>query len=36
VNVNAVDGDGDGIGDGCDNCPAAYNPDQRNSDGNKN
>ncbi|OGQ81997.1 MAG: hypothetical protein A2289_07735 [Deltaproteobacteria bacterium RIFOXYA12_FULL_58_15] len=24
---------GDGLGDGCDNCPARFNPDQANSDG---
>lgn len=27
------DTDGDGIRDGCDNCPATYNPDQADSDG---
>jgi hypothetical protein len=26
------DGDGDGVADGCDNCPSTFNPDQRNSD----
>lgn len=28
-----VDSDGDGVGDGCDNCIHTYNPDQLNSDG---
>jgi hypothetical protein len=27
-----IDGDGDGIGDSCDNCPIVFNPDQRDSD----
>jgi len=27
-----VDGDGDGIGDDCDNCPSDYNPDQADLD----
>jgi len=29
-----MDGDGDGAVDPLDNCPAVYNPDQRDTDGN--
>gem|GEM_PF-2538611 len=28
-----VDSDGDGVGDGCDNCPDAFNPAQTDTDG---
>lgn len=30
----SADADGDGIGDGCDNCPDVFNPDQQDNDGN--
>jgi hypothetical protein len=32
INVQAADGDGDGIPDGSDNCPTVANPDQADSD----
>ena len=32
IGTTAADGDGDGIGDGCDNCPANGNADQRDFD----
>jgi len=35
TNVYAADRDGDGILDDQDNCPFVYNPDQRDSDGNR-
>lgn len=31
--VSELDGDGDGIPDGIDNCPAVFNPDQHDGDG---
>lgn len=31
--IGDEDGDGDGVADGVDNCPALYNPSQRDSDG---
>lgn len=30
---DATDSDGDGIGNGCDNCPTTFNPDQTDLDG---
>ena len=30
--VHAADSDGDGIDDSVDNCPAVFNPEQRNTD----
>jgi hypothetical protein len=35
-NLNQEDGDHDGVGDVCDNCPDVYNPSQRDSDNNGN
>jgi hypothetical protein len=33
VNPDQEDGDGDGVGDPCDNCPDVYNPGQEDGDG---
>ncbi|MBK6830024.1 MAG: hypothetical protein IPG92_04405 [Flavobacteriales bacterium] len=33
LNVTVADGDGDGVGDACDNCPAVSNVAQTNTDG---
>ena len=33
TNADQADGDGDGIGEVCDNCPGVANSDQTDSDG---